>query len=174
MHKVFLKIGFAHIISDLCVYIYMCNDVYIIVSIHIDNMTLTSKSRPAILKVIAELRKFFKLCHLGPITGLLGIMVTRDQPHCCKLWIDQKAYAIKILSRFNILDCKTVSIPLEPSTHLSKADSPSIPDEVEKMQKVPYIQATGALLYLAMCTWPDIVFAVGMLCHFNACLRPKH
>ncbi|KAG5727436.1 hypothetical protein E4T56_gene11919 [Termitomyces sp. T112] len=48
------------------------------------------------------------------------------------------------------------------------------PEDFKAMRNVPYIQATGALLYLAMCTRPDIAFAVGVLCKFNACPGPKH
>lgn len=42
------------------------------------------------------------------------------------------------------------------------------------MHTIPYIQATGALLYLAMCTCPDIAYAVGVLCRYNACPGPGH
>lgn len=173
MHEVFLKIGFSRITSDPCVYVYLRGEVRIIVPIHVDDMTFASKSRSAILKTIAELRKFFKLRHLGPTTALLGVVVTRDRPNR-KLWIDQRAYAIDVLSRFNMLDSKAVQTPLDSSVRLSKADAPSTQEEIEEMRTVPYIQATGALLYLAMCTRPDIAFAVGVLCRFNSCAGPKH
>ncbi|KAG5716206.1 hypothetical protein E4T56_gene10740 [Termitomyces sp. T112] len=35
-------------------------------------------------------------------------------------------------------------------------------------------KATGTLLYLVLCTHPDIAYAVGVLCRFNACPGPKH
>lgn len=73
-----------------------------------------------------------------------------------------------------MLDSKAVATPLDPSARLSKADSPQTPEEVKEMHKVPSIQAMGALLYLAMCTRPDIAYAMGVLCLFNACPGPKH
>lgn len=173
LHQVLVKLGFTRITSDPCVYVYLRDNIRIIVPIHVDDMTLASKSRSAILKVIDELRKYFKLRHLGPTTGLLGVAVTRDRAKR-KLWIDQRAYAIDVLSRFNMLDSKAVATPLAPGVRLSKADSPQTPDEAEEMRSVPYIQATGALLYLAMCTRPDIAYAVGVLCRFNASPGPKH
>ncbi|KAG5733847.1 hypothetical protein E4T56_gene4918 [Termitomyces sp. T112] len=173
LHEVLVKLGFSRITSDPCVYVYLRDGIHIIVPIHVDDMTLASKSRSAILKVIDELRQYFKLRHLGPMTGLLGVVVTRDHAKR-KLWIDQRAYAIDILSRFNMLDSKAVATPLDPGIRLSKADSPQTPDEAEEMRSVPYIQATGALLYLALCTCPDIAYAVGVLCRFNACPGPKH
>lgn len=173
MHEVFLQLGFTCITSDPCVYVYICDGVQIIVPIHVNDMTLASKSKPAILKVITELQKFFKLRHLGLTTGLLGVVVTCDHANR-KLWIDQRAYAIEVLSQFNMLDCKAVTTPLEQSVRLSKADALATPEDVEAMRNVPYVQATGALLYLAMCICPDIAFAVGVLCRFNACPGPKH
>lgn len=115
LHEVLVKLGFTRITSDPCVYVYLRDDTRIIVPIHVDDMTLASKSRQAILKVIDELRGYFKLRHLGPTTGLLGVMVTCDRPKR-KLWIDQKAYAIEILSRFHMLDSKAVAMPLDPGS----------------------------------------------------------
>ena len=42
------------------------------------------------------------------------------------------------------------------------------------MRNIPYIQATGALLYLALCTRPDIAYLVGVLCRFNSNPGPAH
>lgn len=173
LHCVLLDIGFTQITLDPCVYIYLRDGVQIIFPIHVNDMTLALKSRPAILKVISELCQHFKLHHLGPTTGLLGVVVTQDRPNR-KLWINQKAYAIDVLSRFNMLNCKAVATPLKPGVHLSKADGPSSPEEVEEMRSIPYIQATDALLYLATYTCPDITFSVGVLCCFNVNSGLKH
>ncbi|RDB28603.1 Retrovirus-related Pol polyprotein from transposon TNT 1-94 [Hypsizygus marmoreus] len=148
MHEVFLLLGFTRITSDPCVYVYIRDAVRIIIPVHVDDMTIASKSRPAIMNVIGELRKHFKLRHLGPTTGLLGVRVTRDRPNR-KLCIDQRAYAIEVLSRFSMLDSNAVTTPMDPNVKLSKTQCPQTPAEEEEMHKLPYIQATGALLYLA-------------------------
>ncbi|KAF5385137.1 hypothetical protein D9615_001088 [Tricholomella constricta] len=57
---------------------------------------------------------------------------------------------------------------------LSKAQCATSPADIEYMRSVPYIQATGALLYLAMCTRPDIAYTVGVLCRFNTNPGPAH
>ena len=79
MHEVFLQLGFTRITSDPCIYVYICNGVHIIIPVHVDNMTLALKSKSAIMKVIEELRKFFKLCHLGPTKNLLDVVVTHNR-----------------------------------------------------------------------------------------------
>ncbi|MGH7240337.1 MAG: hypothetical protein ACREHG_09795 [Candidatus Saccharimonadales bacterium] len=41
--------------------------------------------------------------------------------------------------------------------------SPTTTEDRAQMEKVPYINAVGALMYLATTTHPDIAFAVGSL-----------
>ena len=42
------------------------------------------------------------------------------------------------------------------------------------MATVPYINAVGALMYLAVCTRPDIAYTVSSLARFNSNPGPKH
>ena len=55
-----------------------------------------------------------------------------------------------------------------PGLRLSKADAPSTDTERAEMANLPYANAVGALLYLAMATRPDIAYAVSVLCRFIA------
>ena len=42
------------------------------------------------------------------------------------------------------------------------------------MKKVPYINAVGSLMYLAITTCPDISYTVGVLARFNSNPGQKH
>lgn len=67
-------------------------------------------------------------------------------------------------------DCKPVSTPMDQGQRLSTAGSPKTEQERNQMASVPYRSLIGSLLYLAMCTRPDIAFTVIKLSQF--CTNP--
>lgn len=73
-----------------------------------------------------------------------------------------------MLSTYGFTDCSPVQTPMLPGTHLSTADAPSTAAERTEMEKFPYINAVGALMYLATSTRPDIAFTVSKLARFNS------
>nr|GEV28630.1 retrovirus-related Pol polyprotein from transposon TNT 1-94 [Tanacetum cinerariifolium] len=54
---------------------------------------------------------------------------------------------------------KSVQIPLGGLFKLSLKDCPIRDCDVERMSKVPYANAVGSLIYLMVCTRPDIAYA---------------
>ena len=86
----------------------------------------------------------------------------------------QEKYVHDILKQFDMVGCKPVSTPLEPGAKLSVVDSPV--DELGKaaMEAYPYRQVVGKLMYLAICTRPDISQAVSELSRFNSNPGLKH
>ena len=57
---------------------------------------------------------------------------------------------------------------------LSKADSPQTDEERAHIACCPYATVVGTLLYLAMCTRPDIIYVVIILCRFIADPARRH
>jgi hypothetical protein len=64
-------------------------------------------------------------------------------------------------------DCDSVATPLDPSIKLSKAQSPKDVDEAAAMRNIPYINAVGALAYLAIATRPDLAYPISVLARFS-------
>jgi hypothetical protein len=86
----------------------------------------------------------------------------------CTLSLSQTAYIQKLLDRFHLPNAHPISIPLNPSTPLTDAQSPITNEEKHKMAAIPYKQLVGSLLYITCITHPDMSFAVALLSHFMA------
>ena len=66
-------------------------------------------------------------------------------------WMGQPAYVKTFLERFDMGDCKPVGTPIDVSNKLIKATH----DEVSVNQHF-YQSAVGSLMYLSVCSRPDI------------------
>ena len=71
-------IGFQRSMADLAVF-YICvgSDV-VILFIHIDDTTMTGSSSSLIEELEQQIGKTFDIMHLGPVSWLLGLAITRD------------------------------------------------------------------------------------------------
>ncbi|GKC18666.1 hypothetical protein Tco_1020816 [Tanacetum coccineum] len=63
---------------------------------------------------------------------------------------------------------KSVSVPLGAHFKVSLKDCPSNDWDVERMSKVPYANVVGSLMYLMVCTRPDIAYAVSIVSRYLA------
>ena len=98
-----------------------------------------------------------KVKDLGVAQYLLGIEMRRMKEGMMEgdILLEQK-YVVEILKQFDMLDCKPASTPLEPSVKLTIKDSPVDDNGKARMEQYPYRQVVGKLMYLAVCTRPDI------------------
>ena len=61
---------------------------------------------------------------------------------------------------------KPVSTPLAPHFKFCASMSPKNNAERENMSKVPYANVVGSLIYVMVCTRPDISQAVGVVSRY--------
>ena len=80
----------------------------------------------------------------------------------------QEKYVQDILRQFEMVGCKPASTPLEPRVKLSVVDSPRDDLGKSEMERFPYWQVVGKLMYLVVCTRPDISQVVSELSRFNS------
>ena len=57
---------------------------------------------------------------------------------------------------------------------LGSRQCPSTNEEIEEMPKIPYVTALGCLMYIMVCTRPDIAQAVGVVSKFMANPGKEH
>ena len=135
--------------------------------IYVDDMWLASRHRQLIEDLISDLRKRFKARVVPDPEQFLGLQLSRDRQRRT-LTIHQERYANKVVQRFGMSDAKTKPIPLTPGTPLTAEGTAMSAEEHH------YSELIGCLLYLAVCTRPDISFAVGALARFLSAPKQEH
>ena len=96
---------------------------------------------------------------LGEASYIIGIQIIRD----CKnklLTLSQASYIDKVLARFSMQDSMKGLLPTRHGIILSKEQCTKTPQEEEDMRRIPYASAVGNLMYVMLCTRPDICYAV--------------
>jgi hypothetical protein len=73
-------------------------------------------------------------------------------------------YIDTIISHFSLTNAKPCSSPMTPGTVYLKKDAPS--NAKEAVQRTPYRQAIGSLMYATIATHPNITFAISILSCF--------
>ena len=92
---------------------------------------------------------------LGPINHILGMDVKREGL-TEKLRLSQTKYVKDLINKFYLNDAKGALTPFEASLKISKDLGPHNDEERLEMQKKPYRELVGGLIYLANATRPDI------------------
>nr|GEV90522.1 hypothetical protein [Tanacetum cinerariifolium] len=87
----------------------------------------------------------FAMKDLGEAAYILGIKIYRDR----SWWLIEKL-------------------------KLSKSQGASTPDELNRMQNVPYASAVGTIMYVVRCTRPDVVFAHNVTSRFQQNPGDRH
>lgn len=153
-----VSIGFVQCEIDHCIYIRSdpVHQKFTAVYVHVDDLAITGND----IEVFkTEISLKWEMEDLGLARVVVGIEVTRINEHSYSLC--QERFALTILERFSMLDCKPVSTPLSPNVKLLRASDEDA--EVFSKLKLPYRSVVGSLMYLAQCTRPDLAHSVGVL-----------
>ncbi|GJV17432.1 retrotransposon protein, putative, ty1-copia subclass [Tanacetum coccineum] len=163
-----LSNGFKRSSYDSCVYYrsYAPGE-YIYLLLYVDDMLISCKSKAEIGSTKSLLKKEFDMKELGEAKKILGMEIIRDRSHKI-LRVSQSGYVSKILNNFRIDNGKSVKMPLGGHFKLSLKDYPVKDCDVERMSKVPYVNAVGSLMYLMVCTRPDIAYVVNGVSRYLA------
>lgn len=126
--------------------------------IWVDDLIIAASNENVLSDVKKMLASRFKMKDLGRLRHFLGIDFNQSD-HCVTM--SQAKYVEKILERFDMQNCKPRSTPCELKLAYT--------DDAEKMTDVrKYREAVGSLIYLSVCTRPDLSFVVSKLSQYFA------
>ena len=102
---------------------------------------------------------------LGAVKRILGMEIIRRRSEGF-LYLGQTSYIEKLLRRFNMHEAKTVSTPIAAHFKLSVNQSPKTEEDLKYMASIPYSNATGSLMYVMVCSRPDLAYSASMVSRF--------
>ncbi|KAK8948464.1 hypothetical protein KSP39_PZI005002 [Platanthera zijinensis] len=139
---------------------------FIYLLLYVDDMLIAASSQSEIDRMKRQLSKQFEMKELAEARKILGMEICRDK-EAGKIWLTQRAYIEKMLKMFGIDDTtKAVTLPLATHFQLSPDLCPKDDQERKGMKLVPYASTVCSLMYLMVCTSPDIAQAVGVVSRF--------
>jgi hypothetical protein len=127
-------------------------------SLYVDDIFLVT-NQPEIDYCLELKRLGLDIKDLGPISYFLGIRANRNLD-TMEISLDQEKYVETVLDKFKMNDCSTMSTPINESEPLSESMSPTDYKGHLEMRNIPYREAVGSIMYLAVSTRPDISKAV--------------
>ena len=142
--------------------------VYLLV--YVDDLLLASKSKGPVVKVIRALQSVFDLRDLGAPSQFVGIEIHRDSVSK-SLKITQTKMILELVSKYGFKDCKFKATPLSNSLKLEATKSDA---DLLDTKTYGYRELIGSLLYLSVCTRPDIAYPVGALARFMSKPSTSH
>ncbi|GJT13224.1 retrotransposon protein, putative, ty1-copia subclass, partial [Tanacetum coccineum] len=149
---------FAQNLDEPCVYQKASRSNVTFLILYVDDIIIMGYHIPSLHSVKTYLGKCFAMKDLGEAAFILGIKIYRDKLKRL-IGLSQSAYMDKILKRYGMDNSKRGNIPMQERFDLNKTQGASTPEEVKRMQNVPYLSAVGSIMYAVRCTRPNVAFA---------------
>jgi hypothetical protein len=158
-----MSLGFTKSKADSNLYYKVVDGGPMILLLYVDDLFLTG-----VEKLIDECKKMlaseFEMKDLGIMHYFLGLEVWQRPDG---IFLNQGKYAVEILKRFGMMDCKAMPTPMVTNLKLL-CDTSS-----ETVDATMYRQLVGSLMYLTNMR-PDICFAVNTLSQYMVEPRRVH
>jgi len=163
--KFLVELGFSRCLGDEATYVRGVGKNQVYLGVYVDDLVVMSEVSDKVLEVKQALTSKFEMADLGEVSTILGIRVLRDVKSG-ELTLDQSKYVGQVLKKFGMENAKPVVTPLVVGTKLSKSDCALTKEDREEMKEKPYRSVVGSLMYLMICTRPDLAASIGILSRF--------
>ncbi|KAK9824528.1 hypothetical protein WJX72_011105 [[Myrmecia] bisecta] len=131
--------------------------------IYVDDILIASDTEREVESVKAAIKQVFDARDLGEASFFLGMIIERDRANR-SIKLTQARMTANIVDKYGLSDAKPRSLPLDPALRLMQGEG----ERLDASTAESYAQLVGSLLYLSVCTRPDIAQAVGALSKFMA------
>ena len=145
---------------------------FAIIAVYVDDINLIG-TLEELSKTAEYLKKEFEVKDLGKTKLCLGLQLEHKTNG---IIVHQSSYIERLLKRFYMDKAHPLSTPMVVRSLDPQKDQfrPRESDEEILVPEVPYLNAIGALMYLAQCTRPDIAFAINLFARFSSEPTRRH
>ena len=160
----FLKqFNFKETSADKCVYTGQYEGSKVYLALFVDDGLIACKNKKVLEEITSLLSQEFEITlgdvALGNFGCFVGLQIDRDRARKT-MFIHQSGYVCRILERFNMSKAYALSVPADRHAKLYPVKAN------ESVNDVPYREAVGSLMFLAIVSRPDIAFAVNNVSRF--------
>jgi hypothetical protein len=163
-----LGMGFVESDADPSLFVLHYKDRSVYVLVYVDDLLVAAKNLSDVEHVKQMLFGSFDSRDLGEAKYFLGMEIERDR-EAGSLKLSQKKYTQDVLLRFGVENARPASVPLTPGVKLSKAGECAV-----DLSVFPFREVIGSLMYLSVCTRPDISQSVGALSRYMSAPQKEH
>ena len=164
--------GFQQSNADPCIYTKVVEQdskkSVIIIAFYVDDLIIVSNDNNLLIDEKHKLSTRFEMEDQGEIHYCLGMSIKRNRD-AGLLSINQNAYLRNILKEFGMINCKSISTPMELGKKFAKLE-----DNESPLNTKHYHSLIGSLTYASIATRPDISSAVSILSQFMSKPGKEH
>jgi hypothetical protein len=150
------KEGFVKCLSEHCVFTKENGRIMMIV--YVDDAIISSLVEAEATDLVARIQQYFELGEIGPLSWYLGSAI-EDSGSSVRM--SQKDYIEKMLKRYNYEQLGVQETPMIEKYAIVRSPEDELFTEFDMKSKI------GSLMFAAVCTRPDIAFAVSYLARFT-------
>jgi hypothetical protein len=160
LSKELADMGFEPSAADPALFIKKTEPIVYLLT-YVDDIQVITGDMTSLNETKNKILTVFDGRDLGTSSFFLGMDIHRDR-HAKTIKLGQIRLINDLLEKYGMMECKTLSTPLSQATKLTK-DGELLDTNVHT-----YSQLIGSLMYLSVCTRPDISQAVGALARYMA------
>ncbi|KAL7297752.1 hypothetical protein TKK_0008787 [Trichogramma kaykai] len=164
------KLGLEKDLHEPCLFTWRKEGKVALLVLYVDDIILASNCKQRLQEIKETLCNTFEMKDLGEPSRYLGMEITRDRENRV-MKLTQVEYTNKVLERFRMDESKAQNTPMvtrqvktrEIKSKAPPTESKQIESTKTNIEKIPYREAIGSLMFLATVTRPDIAYAVNYL-----------
>lgn len=154
LHSYLQANKFAQSPTDHCVYIRQVDKDIVMIIVWVDDLIIAASDESLLNETKQMLKDKFNMKDLGKLSYFLGIDFKQENG---LVKMNQRRYLLKVLDRFEMVNCKPRSTPSELKIDCTDSN----PVDSRK-----YREVVGSLIYAMTCTRPDICWIITRLSQY--------